>query len=236
LKDPNVAQPGQSSETATAPKPLLSFDEFAKALEPELQGLHELTRPTFALRAYELVREKVQLERLRERFEKQPSELRGSIRAHGKILTQIRKSIRAIDAAQNEAKVEDPEMLKNFDVMEARRLLMMAEADLVWVKDQFLPSVIHPELRKGQEKVTKLAMPMHSALPVGFGTAKVDYWFIGKIDQLLETICITAKLEAVKIGRDKIIHKIYQTAFSETREIDRIKNARLRMARKRNKK
>ena len=210
---------------------LPSLDEFEKALGPALTEIHEVLKPIFSIRAYELVKRKIAMEDLRAKFQQDPDKIRPSIKRHQQILTPIRKAIQAIDAAAVKAKAEDPELLANLDVLEAQRLLKMAAADLAWVKDDMLPAMIHPKLRKGRELRTTFQLaPFSEDLMPGFGCAEIEHWFIHEMDRLF-AISLTTSLTEVKIGRDKIIQRIFEIAFSRWHQADQIKTARLRKKR-----
>jgi hypothetical protein len=220
---------------APAIKALPSFEVFQSKLLPELRQIHEALRPSFLFRAYELAKKKLELEAWRERQKANVPEIRVSIGRHKKISTKIRKAIEAVDAAERIATVEDPELLKNLDVIESRRMLSLAEADLQWVIKQMLPGSIHPKLRNANERPTSFKLPQYSdsSMP-GFGFAQIDYWFIGELDKCLDS-ALNRKGAAGRIGRDRIITRVFEIAFSEFNTTEKLKNARLRIAGKRKK-
>jgi hypothetical protein len=209
-----------------------SFDEFERALTPDLGDINEVLRVTFLLRAYELARKKLALEKLRNDLIADVPTVRKAIKIRREILTQIRRAVRAIDAAQKKAKIEHPELLRDSTIMEARGLLKSAEAELTWMIHELLPSFIHPQLQEKGARPAISNWPLHARYSVGFGVAKINYWFIGEIDQLLD-ICLTMTLESVKVGRDKIIQKIFRIALNYCCEIEQIKTARLQKSRER---
>lgn len=214
-------------------KSLPPFEVFEGKLLPELRQINELLRPSFLFRAYELAKRKLEMEAWRERLKADAPEIRASIGRHKKISTQIRKAIEAVDAAERIATVEDPELLNNLDVIESRRMLSMAEADLQWVIKQMLPGSIHPKLRNENEIPTSFKLPQYSdsSMP-GFGFAQMDYWFIGELDKCLDS-AMNKKGAAGRIGRDRIITKVFEVALSRHEMVEQIKNARIRIAKKR---
>src|SRR6266403_1502817 len=185
---------------ATMTREFPSFETFESELGPELERIHELLRPSFLFRAFELAKQKQKLEQLGKQFKTQALRIRTSIPRHKKILTQIRKAIRAISLAQRIASEEDPELLKNLDVIAAQHLLIGAEADLTWVINEMFPGWIHPELRKRGERRTQLNLPMHSKETFP-GHTKIDNWLIGELDKCLD-LDRPAKKPARRIGRD----------------------------------
>jgi hypothetical protein len=179
-------------------------------------------------RAFELAKQKQQKEELRGNLERQAAQIRTSVAQHKKIQTQIRRAVRALKVAEETAKAEDPELLKNLDVLKAQELLMAAEADLAWVLSEMLPGSVHPELRAKGAKPTRFTLPAHSSKEVpGFGYAEIDYWFIAELDKCLG-VAAAAKGRTGRVGRDRIITKIFRVISSEPHQFERIKNARLR--------
>jgi|SRR5579862_529301 len=225
--------PPDSASLEKRKKELPSFDEFESELTPDLALIHDLLRPSFLFRAFELIKKIPRMEEEREHLKKHVPEIRASIAQHKKIATQIRKAIKAIELAQKAAREEDPDLLKSLDVIAAQQLLVQAEADLSWVIDEMFPGFIHPTLRKSDEKPTQVNLPSHSskAFP-GFGFARIDYWLIEELDKCLDT-ALTTKGKVGRVGRDKIIMRVFEVAFSKTHSLDQIKNARIRMARQR---
>lgn len=215
---------------STVRNEFLNFEHFEAELRPELNRIHERMRSSFLFRAFELAKQKQQKEELRDHLERQAAQIRASIAQHKKTQTQIRKAIHALNIASEIAKAEDPELLRNLDVLKAQELLVEAEADLAWVISEMLPGSVHPKLRGKGAKPTRftLSMDMSNEIP-GFGYAQIDYWFIEELDKCLN---FAAQRKRARVGRDRIIKKIFQIISSEPHEIERIKNARLR-ARKR---
>jgi hypothetical protein len=234
LKNANHRDANTQSR-APAIKGLPPFDEFENRLLPELRQIHEVLKPSFLFRAYELAKKKLELEAWRERLKADVPKIRVSIGRHKRIAKKIGKAIEAVGAAERIAALEDRELLKNLDVIEARRILMMADADLHWVIKEMFPGSIHPKLRNENEKPTNFNLPQHSdsSMP-GFGFAKIDYWFIGELDQCLDRT-LNKKGAAGRIGRDRIIQKVFEVALSRYEMIEQIKNARIRMTGKRKK-
>ena len=209
-----------------------SFDEFETAINPELNRIHEILRPSFLFRAYELAKEKRRLENWREREERRAPDVRASIQRHRRIVTQLRHAIKAIDIAQAIAAEEDPELLKNLNVIESQRELALAEADLTWVIKEMFPGFIHPGLRKKGEEPRQFKLPRDDEPFPGFGAAKIDHWFIEELDKVLDN-ALTPKATIGKVARDRIIKKVFEVALKEFRDIRQIKKARIRMASKR---
>jgi len=225
--------PSDSPSLGTRKKELPSFDKFESELTPDLKLIHELLRPSFLFRAFELVKQARRMEEEREHLKKQVPEVRASIAQHKKIATQIRKAIKAIELAQRVAREEDPDLLKSLDVIAAQQLLVQAEADLSWFTNEMFPGFIHPTLRKSDEKPTQVNLPSHSSgVFPGFGAAKIDHWLIHELDKCFDN-ALTTKRKIGSVGRDRIIMKVFQVAFSKTHSLDQIKNARIRMMAKR---
>lgn len=208
------------------------FEELETALAAELQIVHEYVRPGLLFRIYELAKRKLEMERLRENDIDEVPRIRKSIRNHAKILTQIRRAMECIEIAKKEAEAEDTELLRQLDVIEAQRLLGMAAADIIWLKDQLLPGSIHPDLRSKAEEATvhKAPAPVYSKSQFpGFGCSQVEHWFIGELDRCLDT-CITRAGEKVTVGRDKLIKKVLEVAFpAGHRTLKSINTTRQRM-------
>ena len=212
---------------------LPSFDKFESELTPDLKLIHDPLRRSFLFRAFELATQARKMEEEGEHLERQAPQIRASIAEHKKIVTQIRKAIKAIELAEGVAREEDPDLLKNLDVIAAQELLVEAEADLSWITDEMLPGSIHPELRKKGKKPTRFSLPSYSskAFP-GFGVVKIDYWLIEELDKCLDS-ARTTKGNIGTVGRDRIIKKVFEVAFSKTHPMEQIKTARIRMARQR---
>lgn len=169
-----VPSDSPSMGESTEKKELPSFDKFESELTPDLKLIHELLRPSFLFRAFELAKQKQKMEDKAEHLERQAPQIRASIAEHKKVATQIRKAIKAIKLAQQVAKEEDPELLKNLDVLAAQELLVEAEADLLWVINEILPGSIHPHLRKKGERPTHFNPPTSSSKDFpGFGVAQI---------------------------------------------------------------
>lgn len=216
---------------STVKRELPSFDKFESELTPDLKLIHD--RRSFLFRAFELVKQTRKMEEEGEHLERQVPQIRASIAKHRKIVTQIRKAIKAIELAQGVATEEDPDLLKNLDVIAARELLVQAKADLSWIMDEMLPGLIHPELRKKGKKPTRSFLPSYSSKEFpGFGVAKLNHWLIEELDKCLGT-ALTTKGKIRRVGRDRIIKKVFEVAFSKTHPMEQIKTARIRMARQR---
>lgn len=209
-----------------------TFDQFECGINPELNRIHEILRPTFLFRAYELAKEKRRLEDWRKSEERRAPDVRDSIRRHRRIVTQLQHAIKAIDIAQDIAAEEDPNLLKNLNVIASQRELALAEADLIWVIKEMFPGFIHPGLRKKGEQPRQFKLPRDDEPFPGVGAAEIDHWFIGELDQLLDN-ALTLKATIGKVARDRIIKRVFEVAFSETHTMDQIKTARTRMARRR---
>ena len=234
LKPPAFSKKAPVNRQKEQPHPNLpSLDEFEKALLPELNEIHECLRATFVLRAYELVQRKMALEQLRKNLIADRSTVHDAIKVRRMILTQVRRAISAIDSAQQKSEVEHPALLRGTAIMEARKLLTSAQTELAWLAEKVLPGFIHPELGNSGAKASSSMWPLHKRYTVGFGLAKIDHWFIGELDQLFESICLTKALQTVKVGRDRIIKAIFQIAFNYSCQIERIKTARLQKSRER---
>jgi hypothetical protein len=222
----------RSKYESTDQKTFPSFDEFEIAINQELNRIHEILRPNFLFRAYELAKEKRRLENWREVEGKRARDVRASIRRHRRIVTQLQHAIKAIDVAQEIAAEEDPELLKNLNVIASQKELAYAEADLEWVIKEMFPGFIHPGLRKKGEEPHQFKLPRDDEPFPGFGAAKIDHWFIEELDKLLNN-ALTLKVTIAPVARDRIIKKVFEVALNETHDIRQIKNARIRMARKR---
>jgi hypothetical protein len=199
-----------------------------------LAGMHDTSREPFVRGAYDLAKRKLEFERLREHYEQEVPDVKTSIKNHKKVITRIRMAIAAIDAAQREAEVEDDQLLTNFDVMKAQQLLKEAEADLIWVKNDMFPALVHPELRENPETATTFKVPSHARPDIpGFGVVKIDHWLIEKLDLLLDE-CLNKDKQMLRDGRNKIIRAVFSIAFpNAARQLDQIKTARSRSRRRR---
>jgi hypothetical protein len=205
------------------------FQQYRAELTPELELIHELLRPSFIFRSFELAQKKVELDQWRDAQRKLVPEIRTSVKNHRKVRTQILNAIKAIDAARRFAAQEDPELLDGLNVKEAQQMLSAAAADLDWYTNEMLPGFIHPELRNASEdpRTFKLPHEAPASFP-GFKLAKIDYWFIGELDKCLD-IALTPNAKVGKVGRDRIIKKVFEVGLSDKRTLDQIKTARTRL-------
>ena len=222
VNSPLVAQP-------PAEKQLLSFDDYERQLTPELRQIHELVRPSFLFRSYELAKKKIDIDKQSKAFKAQVPGIRASIARHKKISTQIDRALEAM------AKDEDPELLTNLDVIYAGKLLAGAAADLKWIREELLLGFIHPDLRKGRAQKDRKAfrLPQHGkdVFP-GFRPTASVYWLIGALDELLD-IMLNRKGTQERLGRDRIIKRVFEVALAEFLDPHQITIARRRMAERR---
>lgn len=216
---------------ASAVKTLPSFEVFESKLLPELWQMREDMKRHFVFRAYELAKRKLEMDAWREHLDTQAPQVRFSIRKHRKISTQIRRAIKNITAAEQIATEEDPELLTNLDVIRARQWLAAAESDLQWVIREMFPGVIHPKLREKKEKLTTFKLPQHDDPSfLGFGS-QIKHRFIHELGKCFEGIAHAKRTEG-RFGRDRIISKIFEIAFSEQYETAKIKTVLARKRRK----
>lgn len=200
---------------------LRSFGEFEKHLEPELGKIHNLQRASIIFRAYELAERKFELEMWRASLNLTPRGMQLFNARYRKALTLIRKAIGAInltETAVGSTKYLGP------GVIEARELLQQEETHLSWFLDQCAqawPLVQHDSRQKNTP-----------AYPLELGVAKIDHWFVGELDKVLDT-ALTHKRMFGRAGRNRIIAKVFEAAFSVRQEIGKIKMARRRRKRPR---
>lgn len=223
-------RPQLSKSTGTIP----TRRDFERELAPVLKDLDSSSRRLFVADARKLAKRKLEFERLREHYRQKVPDVRASIRTHGKLITLVHRAIQTLLNAHEVAVVEDNQLLKNFEVTEAMRMLMAAENDLVWVKDHMLPAMIYPKLRKPNEKPSQFKIPEHAQPTIpGFGLVKIDNWLISELDQLLDR-CQSLRGNGRVINRDKIIQAVFRSAFPNAgRQLEQIKTARRRAKRQR---
>ena len=221
------------SRAQAAYKPLkLTPEEFEKALIPELRDMHEIMKPIFSIRVYELAQQKVQMEEARERYRLQPETIRRSMRRCEEILTQIRRASCAVNIATHKLSGDEIEIRAQLRLSHAQRLLIAAAEDFTRILTVALPRQIHPKLRKGREREASQGSEQFADKSIpSLGYAAVDHWFLGEVDRLFASFRTGAVMQT-RAGRDRIIQSIFQIAFSTKWEIERIKTARLRMKKK----
>jgi hypothetical protein len=200
-------------------------DEFHKKLEPELYRIHPGLRPTFSIRAYELALLKSKMERRREDNEVDAAKKHDSAERYQLVLTQLRKAVASLRLAQEPITAEDGDLLKNVGVERAEQILLTAKSHLEWMVDG-APAGKAPGPKWLKDTLVTPSSPEQPKEPVlESGFAKIDYWFIGELDKLFDFM-LPPKPQIGNFGRDRIIQKIFQIAFSEFHELSRIKGAR----------
>ena len=202
--------------------PLPTFEDLKGSLSTELEIVKEDQRDELVRKIRWLIRRKEEFERRREDYRVSVAETRMSIKSHKKVFTQLVNAIKSIKEAEKIAEPEDPTMLKNLGVLRAKKVILAAAADIQWMKDELFPATIHPDLRKGREVGHDLELfsCKYSATP-GLGKAKVDHWLMGKLDKSLDGF-VTPDGKTIKVGRDKLIQKVFLVAFKYKYEIKTI--------------
>ena len=148
-----------------------------------------------------------------EHLERQAPQIRASIAEHKKIVTQIRKAIKAIELAEGVAREEDPDLLKNWMSLQHKNCWLRQKRICRGLRTKCFQVLFIRSLRKKGKRPTRFSLPSYSskAFP-GFGVVKIDYWRIEELDKCLDS-ARTTKGEVGRVGRDRIIKKVSRSPF-----------------------
>jgi hypothetical protein len=201
-------------------EPVETFEK-NDALVKSLAIIPDADRRALLAKIYRLAARKVAMDQLREHAWKRAPDLRKSIDNHRKIRICLQKAVKNITEGRQTA--EDPELLKNFDVDEAQRLIELAINDVRWVEEHMFPGMIHAQLRKNGEIHTTLRLPSSEQRLPGFGYAQTDHWLIRELEKSLQECTMTQKIKKGELV--DLIVVVFKAAFSESRSRASIESA-----------
>ena len=100
---------------------------FGERLATVLRHFDCASKILFVEGAHKLALRKLEFERLGEHYRQQETTLRASIKNHSKLITLVARAIKTLEKAHSAAALEDAQLLDNFEVTEAMRMLIAAK-------------------------------------------------------------------------------------------------------------
>lgn len=202
--------------------PVPTFDDLKEQLSSELKIVNERQRDRLVREIMQLAKRKLAKEKREQWSEDQVPQIRASMAKFKRILTPIINAIKELEKANKIAGAKYRSILKGYQVLEARNLLVMAARDLLYEKDHIYPASIATKLRNSKDRKTRFPLQWTDG-------SNYLHQFIQELDTRLSTF-VGPDGKKLKVGRDQLIRKVCADIFQQNlakTTIERIRNRKI---------